>query len=140
MKKETFYKISISILLVLNILQLTTYFIFSLQSPRRGAKDFGKKAVEILRLNEQQRTEFFTLAEKHRTVMKRLVKKQKKLTIFYLNNPSDSILTEIHKIQTHKIKQTEKHFKDIKSILLPSQKDNFIIFKKRALRAIFTVK
>lgn len=135
MKKETFYKVAILILLVLNILQLIPFLL----GPKRGPNpqgDFRQKAIKIMDLNKTQEQLFLNYAEKHRDKMETLNKEQFELTSTFFKAPTDSLLNVISKIEMQKINATEHHFSEIKSILKSNQIDNFNKFKEEALKSI----
>lgn len=135
MKKETFYKVAIIILLVVNILQLIPFLL----GPKKGPNpqgNFRQKAIKIMNLNKTQEKQFLNFAEKHRDKMEILNKEQRKLTSTYFKAPTDSLLNIISKIETQKINVTERHFSEIKSILENSQINEFNKFKEEALKSI----
>jgi hypothetical protein len=135
MKKDTVYKLIIALLLALNLLQLATY-LFAPQSQQPQKDKFQDVAIKILNLNEEQQQRFHHFAQEHGNKMMPLYKKQSLLTVQYFNQPSDSLLNLIAKLETKKIIATEQHFSEIKSILNQSQVANFEKFKKEALQNI----
>ena len=134
MKRETFYKLAIAVLLVLNILQVIPFFLKSKHSGH--AFHFREKAIQILNLEDDQKAVFLKLTKTHNTKMKALFEEEKEVTNTYFKNPSDSLLNSIALIETEKIKVTNQHFSDIKHILKESQLEHFEDFKKRALQII----
>lgn len=135
MNKELIYKISILILLALNLLQLTSFLLMPKHRHHPG-EDFKNEVVKMLDLDEQQKDSFFSSAEKHRESMTLLVNQQKELTRQYFNKASDSVLQKINLIETEKILITEVNFKEIQNILKPNQQDKFEAFKNKALQII----
>ncbi len=138
MKKETIYKWIIGILLVINGIQLAG-FLFAPKPPgppMHEGGDFRDRAIKTLNLDSEQKELFFKSAEKHRTTIDSLNKKQKEIIVSQFNNPSETKLTTIKEIESQKIKATHTNFNEIKKILKPEQMPNFEEFKKQALQVI----
>lgn len=137
MKKETVYKITIGVLLALNLLQLIG-FLFAPKPQRMRVQKghFENEAVQILNLNNEQQKKFINFAEGHRDKMKILYDQQTELASEYFHQPNDSLLDLITKIETEKISTTQQHFSDVKSILNQNQISDFEKFKKKALQSI----
>lgn len=135
MKKETFYKVAIVVLLVVNILQLIPFLL----GPKKGPNpqgDFRQKAIKMMNLNKTQEQQFLNFAQSHHDKIKALNKKQLELTSTYFTTPTDSLLNIIAKVETQKINTTEHHFSEIKSILKSNQIDGFNKFKEQAIKSI----
>ncbi len=135
MKKETFYKISIAILIVLNLLQLGA-MLFRPKPHQDPKANLKNHAAELMQLNNEQKKGFFALVDKHKEQIKDLQQKQNNLTDDYFHQPKDSILTLVSTIESEKIKVTEQHFMDIERILNDNQKPYFEKFKNKALQQI----
>ena len=135
MKRETFYKTAIIVLIVLNLLQVAGRFI-----ARTPPGNPIELAIERLNLDNSQAIKFRKLAQNHRDKMVDLQNKQEKLTESYFNNPSDGLLNEVTYLEQEKVLATEKHFTAIKTILKKDQMKEFVKFKKNALNKIMRVK
>lgn len=135
MKKNTFYKWSIGILLTLNLIQLTG-FLIAPKPPMHKGGDFRNEAVRILNLNDNQKTLFYKSAEKHRKTMDALHLEQKKAIINQFNNTSNENLNKIKALEIKKIEATQINFKEIKAILKTNQLEYFGEFQKKALNKI----
>lgn len=134
MKKDIVYKIIIGILLTMNLLQLAGFlFKEKLSNPH---KKFDEKAAQIMDLNKKQQKQFSDFAKKHKAQMDSLQKKQMQFVSKYFKQTNDSLLDLICVIEIEKIKATEQHFDDIKSILNKNQYPKFKQFKKDALKNI----
>ena len=137
MKKEIFYKIVISVLLGLNILQVSIPLFFS-KGHHHRQHSFEKNI--LLNFDESQREVHRNLAKTHKKQMKELQKAQKEGVFSYFSAPNDSLLREITAFEAEKITITEQHFSDIEKILKPNQKEAFEEFKKQALLKIVNEK
>ena len=135
MKKEIFYKIIIGLLITLNLLQLSAFF-FGPKPPHIQKVDFKEKASKEMNLNATQQEAFFEFVAKHKQKMKSIQERQVQMTHNYFRQPTDSILALIATIEIEKIKATDMHFLDIKSILNTDQKFQFKDFKKNAIEHI----
>lgn len=139
MKKETLYIWIIAVLFLVNAAQLGVFLIKPKppMPPRNEQhQGFRERAVELLNLSEIQREQFYKLSEKHAAEIEALNKKEKTLTTEYFDNPTELGLQAILKIQSQKIKVTQEHFNEIKSIITKSQKSDFEKFKKEAIQHI----
>ncbi|MBT8244147.1 hypothetical protein [Winogradskyella sp.] len=135
MKKETFYKIIIGLLIVLNLFQLSAFF-FGQKPPHIKKIDFKEKATNEMALNTKQQKVFFEFVLKHKQKMEILQEQQVQTIANYFRQPTDSLLTQISKIEVEKVKATEQHFLEVKSILSPKQHSKFEGFKKNAIEHI----
>lgn len=139
MKKESLYLSIIVLLILVNALQLSSFFFHS-NPPRlpehNHSQEFRERAVEILNLTKVQKEQFFILAEKHNAQMQKLIENENELTIAYFNKPTEKGLDALLSIQSKKIKLTDNHFADIKSILSKKQLSNYEKFKKEAIKTI----
>lgn len=131
MKKETFYKVTIALLIVLNFLQVGARFMA--HQPQR---DPIKMAVKNLGLDEVQEKQFRKLAQAHKNKMVDFRTKQSLLTEAYFNQPSDSTLNEVTILERNKIEAIWQHFIDVKNVLNENQEDEFEEFKKRSIKRI----
>lgn len=133
MKKSHLYITIIVLLSVLNILQLIGRF----SEPKpKGKNFFDQLAAMEMNLNAEQTVEFAKLTKKHKTEIDALQNQQKKMIGAYFNEPNDSLMLEISKLEQAKIKTTNTHFTDIKSMLKPTQYANFEEFKSNAVNHI----
>lgn len=133
MKKSHLYITIIVLLSVLNIFQL----IWRFSEPKpKGNTFFDQLAAKEMNLNAEQKVEFANLTKKHKTEIDALQNQQKKLIGAYFNEPNDSLMLKISKLEQAKIKSTNTHFSDIKSILKPNQYSNFEEFKSNAVNHI----
>jgi len=153
MKKEYIYKICIIILFAMNLIQVGGSLINSSRPPRfeeregtegrermprpmSDKNDFQQKAIRMLELNNKQKIKFSELAMAHDMRIRALQKEQRELIGNYFNKPSDSVLNLISNIEVQKIKFTQRHLNEVKSILNEDQYQNFKQFKRDALRII----
>lgn len=134
MKKENIYKLTIAILLVLNLLQLGSFLLAP--SPSHRGDKFAKEAVKIMQLNASQQRTFLHFVEQHRQAMRQVLRLQTQVAEAYFEQPSDSLLKLIADAEIQKVSITQRHFSDIKSLLTPEQLPFFEMFKKKALQAI----
>lgn len=135
MKKETFYKWAIGILLVLNLIQIVFFFFGKPPHPPKHHR-FHEQAMEILHLEESQTYQFHNFTRVHHKNMQMFNAKEKELIELYFETPLDDYLHQIHEIQTQKIQFTEEHFKAIYDMLNEDQKVYFNAFKSKALGRI----
>jgi periplasmic protein CpxP/Spy len=131
MKKETFYKVTIAVLIVLNLLQVGGRFLA--QRPKGNPVNM---AVKHLGLDDEQEKQFRELAQVHRKKMIDFRTRQASLTETYFNQPSDTLLNEVIFIERKKIEVTFQHFNDVKKMLKENQLDEFEGFKKRSIKRI----
>lgn len=135
MKRETLYKITVIVLLVLNLLQIS-FPILSKKPPQNLKKPCKPNAVEMLYLNPDQDIQFREFGKKHNEVMDSLQKKQKQCVRNYFLQPTDSLLNNMKEIEAKKILVTKKHFEDMRSILKEEQLTHYEEFKNKALKFI----
>jgi len=129
------YKYSIWGLLLLNF-SMVAFFFLSATPPPPGAAIGGKKAVDVLKMDEQQDESFLQLARQHIQPMDDLSNQQQKLLQPYFNrlidqnkaHDSDSLLNQVLLLERKKIESVYQHFRDVKSILRPNQLGNFAAF------------
>lgn len=131
MQKETFYKVTIAVLIVLNLLQVGARFM-----AHRLPGDPIKMPVRHLGLDDLQEKQFRDLAKAHRQKMTDFRTQQSFLTEAYFDHPSDTLLTQVTSIEGKKIEETGQHFIAIKNLLQESQYDEFEDFKKRSIKRI----
>ncbi len=131
MKKETLYKVTISVLIVLNLLQVVARFM-----AHKPLGDPIKMPVKQLALDEVQEKKFRELVQAHRKKMVDFRTEQTPITEAYFNLPSDSLLNEVTAIEKKKIEATQQHFIDVKNMLHANQKGKFEVFKKRSIKRI----
>lgn len=133
MKKTQIYIIIIVLLSVLNFVQLAGRF--SEHQPK-GKAFFDQMAAKQMNLNEEQKVKFAKLTEKHKTEIDALQTQQKQLIGDYFSEPNDSLMLKISALEQAKIKSTNTHFSDVKSILKPNQYSGFESFKSNAVNHI----
>lgn len=136
MKKNHVYITLIILLIILNIAQLGTQFVFPKPPPHVAAQNLKLEIPKMLDLDENQKQVFFELATNHREQIILLQKQQRELTTSYINNPSDSLLNQITDFHKQKIILTENHFNDVYNLLNEAQKVNFLKFKQAAFQVI----
>ena len=132
-------------LLVLNLSMVAFFFLTKPAPPDRAeGQQFRNEAMNILQLDEQQRTTFSELAATHNKEMNKLKKAQQDLLKPYFDHllseaggvSPDSILLQYQQLEREKLVVTYQHFEDIKGILKEGQKDNFPKFMEEAIRAL----
>ncbi|MFZ4414211.1 MAG: hypothetical protein ACOYOV_14100 [Bacteroidales bacterium] len=131
MKKETFYKVTIALLMALNLVQVGVRFMA--QRPQRDPITMAAKRIG---LDEMQEKQFRELAQDHRKQMVDFRKEQASLTEAYFDQPSDTLLNEVTFIERKKIEVTRQHFIDIKNLLKENQQHEFEEFKERSIKRI----
>lgn len=131
MKKETFYKIAIAILVIMNLLQVGGRFMH-----HRSLVTAKYRVIDQLKLDKNQEQEFLVLVKNHRKSMLDLHTMQQEFTQAYFNQPSDALMQEVILIEEEKIKITAQHFADIKSLLNEDQYASFEEFKNKAIENI----
>lgn len=148
MDKSKFYKISAIALLLINIAAFTFFFL-SKPSHKEGPPknhDFRIEVVDILGLNEKQENKFIESVERHKDMMHRISEKQSRLMESYfrgLTGVSESVnneeILDMHcRLEQEKIEQTYLHFKEIKQLLTPDQKEKYKKFLERATDVLLT--
>lgn len=162
MQKETFYQITIAILLIFNLTHLGLQLYappsqssghpstkpsvsgpphppphLSSQRPAYASgKNFQYVAVRQLQLNETQTQQFLALAKAHQERMQGIHEQQKQLITRYFEQPSESRLKRITDLDRQKITVTEAHFQDVFALLQGEQKKHFETFRQNALHKI----
>lgn len=142
MKQLPFYKYATWGLLVLNLSMVAFFFLTA--SPAQGVETGGKKAVDILKLDQQQHESFLLLVRQHIQLMDDFSNQQRKLLQPYFNslidlnktNDFDSLLNQVQLLERKKIESVYQHFQDVKSILKPTQQENFAAFIDHAVKRI----
>lgn len=138
MKKLQFYKYTTWGLLAVNLLMLTFFFF-------RGAMHHADlRALDSLKLEEQQHEAFLTSAQRHEAKMLEIVGKQANLLSPYFNQlkagvdtiDEHNLFAVYEQLETEKIKITYQHFEEIKYILKPNQQADFELFMDVILRKI----
>lgn len=138
MKTLQFYKYTTWGLLALNLLILA--FFIARPLPFHG----GMRAIDTLKLDDQQHTEFLVSAQKHERLIKEIQIEQKEILHTYFNQlvASSAQLDTTHSLTTYealesqKIKVTYQHFKEIKNFLREEQYADFEQFMNRMLKRI----
>ena len=134
MRKETFYRVLIGILLVLNLMQIG-FFLFT-KPPHPPKHKFKGRAHELLHLNEDQAYQFRNIADVHHKNMRFFDKEEKKWLALYFKEESKESLKELQRIHQQKIEFTKAHFEDIKAMLHEDQLQYFEPFKEEVLTRI----
>lgn len=134
MKKETFYRILIGILLVLNLMQIG-FFLFT-KPPHPPKHRFKGHAHEILHLTEDQSYQFRNIADAHHKNMKFFDNEERKWLTIYFKEGSEESLNELERIHQQKIEFTKAHFEDVKAMLNEDQLPYFEPFKEEVLKKI----
>ncbi len=134
MKKETFYRVLIGLLLVLNLLQIG--FFLLTKPPHPPKHKFKGHAPEILHLTEEQGYQFHNITRAHHKNMRFFDKEEKKWIALYFENESEDNLKEIQRIHKQKIEFTKAHFEDIKAMLHENQLQYFELFRTEVLHRI----
>ena len=142
MKQLQFYKYAIGGLLVLN-LSMIAFFVLTAPPPK-GPRESGKKAIDILKMDEEQNDFFLQSAQQHVRQMDDFAKQQRILLKLYFSslidseNPinSDSLLHQVQLLERKKIESTYQHFEDMKVMLKPEQQVHFEGFIEHALEFI----
>lgn len=135
MKRDTFYKVIIIVLLMINLVQIS--YLFLNKKPKNNSEKYRKpNAREILHLDPNQDIQFKEFSKIHHNVMAQLRESQKQNVRNYFLHPTDSLLNRIAAIETQKIKVTQKHFENMKSVLKEHQLPNYKKFKDEALKYI----
>ena len=134
MKKETFYRILIGVLLVLNLLQIG-FFLF-VKPPHPPKHQFKGRAPEILHLTEEQGYQFHNIIRAHHQNMQLFNGEEKKLIELYFDEGSEEHLHQIQYLKQQKLEFTKAHFEDIRAMLEEDQLQYFKAFKQEALQRI----
>lgn len=132
MKRESFYKITIAVLIALNLMQVVGRFM----AHRPPQRDPIQMAIKNLGLDIEQEKQFRTLVQVQKSKMIDLRLKQSALTESFFDQPSESLLNEVMFIERKKIEFTQQHFIAVKNILKTEQLDAFEQFKKRSIKRV----
>ncbi len=144
MKQLQFYKYAAGALLLLN-LAIMAFFFFTKPPPhKRGSYNFQKRAVDILKLDEQQHATFLQFAKVHNQKMDAVNEQQRMLLKPYFQSiidtskitDSERVLNEVQLLERNKIEVTYRHFQEVKSILNTEQQADFEEFMNNALEII----
>ena len=146
MKQLQFYKYATWGLLILNVSMIAFFFLTAPPRPSGGERA-GKKAIDILRMDEDQNNSFLQYVQQHSNQVDNLDKQQLSLLKLYFKNlisssnkvNSDSLLNKIQLFERQKIEFTYQHFLDVKSILKPDQQVHFEDFMEHAMDIILKV-
>jgi hypothetical protein len=142
MSKVKLYKYLCLGLLLLNI-GLVSFFILTNGGRPAERKIFKNQAAVILNLDEEQQSLFSELAKEHGDKMRSLEREQAEVIKQHFANLINGISNaelppRALTIEKEKIDITNQHFKDIRSLLGPEQKDKFPDFMKAALKNILS--
>ncbi len=147
MKNLTILKISIGVLIVLNI-ALMLFILFPKKQnhthfppPHSPQIDMNQHAINQLELNKEQEEKFMELVTTHQQAMREANEEQKQLLDNYFlalhqANPnfSEELLNQIMQQQKIKIEVTKQHFEALKQILNEEQLPNYQEFVKNAVQ------
>jgi len=154
MTKDSFYKIVIALLLLINIGILTFLWIDRMDKPSYARHDRmgggpppppDQMIIERLDLNEKQIAQFEELKHEHHSEMIRIQKQSAHLhkDLFQLLKTDivdtvfrDSILQQLQFLDTKKELATFDHFQKLRGILLPEQQTNFDEFVEELSRRL----
>lgn len=145
MKQLQFYKYAAFGLLALNLAMIAFFFLTSPRPPHeRAGQGMLSRAVEMLRLDEEQKVKFEESARAHKENMTSINDRQRALLRPYFQRLIDpsivvdeaGVLAEVQKLEAEKVVSTYRHFTEVKSILKPDQQPYFEEFMHQALRMI----
>ncbi|WP_445748526.1 hypothetical protein [Polaribacter sp.] len=143
MNKLKIYQWATWSMLLLNISMLCFFMLTKQKHPNH--KNFNNAVKQEMDLNEEQEKLFLVSAAKHSEQLAIISDKQQALWQSYFKTLSssdtliqnDSIISELQNLETQKIVVTTKHFKEIKSFLIPAQYKGFSVFQQRLLERNF---
>tara|TARA_R110002126_G_scaffold286177_2_gene437652 strand:- start:4558 stop:4971 length:414 start_codon:yes stop_codon:yes gene_type:complete len=135
MKRETLYKVTVIVLLILNLAHIS-FLVLNKKPQKNFHKNHKQGAREVLLLDHIQDTQFKEFSKKHNESMILLRDEQKQLVKNYFLKPTDSLLNRIKNIEAEKIKITEKHFENMRSVLKEDQLSYYKDFKHEILKSI----
>jgi hypothetical protein len=126
-------------------------FFFLTRPPHRafppreaGDQPFKNRAIDILKLDEDQQSTFLNSVQSHGEQMRATNDQQRDLLKPYFHQlidpkqmvDADSTLHKIQQLELNKIESTYQHFQEIKLILTPDQQAGFEAFMTQALKMI----
>ncbi len=134
-----FLKTGFIIMMVLNIALIAMLFVRSGPPHHRGHLDGMQRAVKLLHLDENQKSEFELLARGHHKQMKEIDSLEGKLITAYFHPlmqedppaPDKAIDEHIAALESEKLSYTYQHLYDVKKILQPEQHQYFGEFIER---------
>ena len=143
MKPLKFFK-SLSIVLFVLNLAMIGFFIWRKPPPPKGGGHFLRQAQQMLKLDEQQNEQFVQMAKVHKRKMDSIQQVHSEFLMPWFQSVfnstsdpnSDLSLDRVGQLEQEKVELTYKHFKEIKSLLNPSQQDRFEPFMNEALKNI----
>ncbi len=153
MRQLTFFKYATAVLLLINVAMIAFFILTQPGGPDgphpRGnnvaaGKQFERKAIAILGLEEEQQTAFIKLAHGHALEVDKIDRAQQKVLQPYFESIIDSsqvahkekFLAELQQLEKYKVEYTYQHFKEVQALLKPEQQGNFKTFVRRALEVI----
>lgn len=145
MTQLKFYQYASIGLLALNIVIIAFFFLAKPPSPSKNAgKQFEKKAIAILHLDDAQQTAFLALAEAHNEKMDAINAQQSQLLEPYFQRlinssaplPAENTLQKVQLLKKEKVDVTYHHFEEVKAMLQPEQIGYFKEFMTRALQLL----
>lgn len=142
MEQVKFYKYATITLVVLNIAMVAFFFL----TKPKGKPHNGRKVVEMLQLDEAQNDTFLKYVDTHKALMKGFNEKQKALLKTYFQTltdttnlaVTDSLLTEVQRLERQKIESTYEHLKDVRNILNEEQTPYFQEFMNKVYSRILS--
>lgn len=141
MSESKFYKYATFGLILINLVILSVFFV-GLKPLSHGGpnRHLGKNPHDLLQLSESQKSEFYILAEAHIEKVKDIDREQKRALEKYFKQLTlqsqaneDSILTEVNKLESQKIRSTYEHLEEVKALLKDDQSIHFEKFIQHVL-------
>lgn len=134
MKKDAFYRVVIIILLLLNLATLSFLWMGRRGGPGKDGhpQPPDRVIIDRLQLDKQQQEQFFHLREEHHGQMVEIQKTSAHLhkVLFALLQQEqvpaatrDSLMDMIEKTDRHREEVTFEHFRKLRGILRPQQKE-----------------
>lgn len=142
MKQLKFYKWATWGLLALNLLMLSFFFIT--RGGEHGRHGLSNRAIDLLKLNEEQHTQFLASVKRHDQVMTSINLAQSNLLKPYfaqLTTPNPNInlaaiLEKIQVLEKQKIASTYQHFEEVRNTLTEEQLPDFKLFMDNILKKL----
>jgi len=138
MKSRQFFKYTTWAMLVLNLGLISLFFFRNLGPPN------DLRAIDTLKLDDEQHKFFLVLAQKHEMIIEDIAAQQKNLLRPYfkqlvnqdLKIDNEELLMKMQLLESQKITSTYQHFLEIKNILKEDQVADFEGFMDRMLAHI----
>ncbi|MEO0900006.1 MAG: hypothetical protein AAFY71_26565 [Bacteroidota bacterium] len=142
MSQEKFYKYIVASLVGLNVVVLAFFLLAKpKRQPNSSSENIRNEIIELLRLDELQRSTFEASADTHKHQMREFNQREKKLLALYFKCLSDepcridkdSLLNQFLLVEKNKIEATYHHFQEIKDILNEDQLSDFEVFMQKVM-------